>query len=606
MLSLISSCFILLQSVPTASAQAPTVPSVKAMDPPGTAVQSPGSAVAVNAAPAVPSGGQVIGVNNTVNISNLTVDSGATCVRFVPDTSCFSIQQNFVVIVPSQAGGQTAYWIQNLVVIGDGAVGCPGFGAFAAVEVFNFDLSSLTVGSLLNYPVPIFASCISLQDPITLTSVISGGELVVSSHSGSVSFGSTTCPLPATVECLGSSSTPGSYIYAAGPTTFEAPELDIVGPVARAQAVFAAPTSGTVQSEVELADSGWTSMVTQSPISHSSTGETSENLQWMTSASTCAASPCTASFGYSQGGDGQGVIYLPTGYLSSVVFDATPIDGALLVSPSVPVLNVTQGGTGPTCTGGVSTAVTVGELPYFTSAASGTEICYSFVSPIDSILPYNTEQFFWSSLDGTGSASGQSGQSGGFTLTSTSSVTATYSTVDSLVIIVDSPVNLLVADPDGQQAGFASNGSQIDQIPGATLAGPCSAQSDQLVSITIPNPALGQYQVSVFPSCSSPTGSSYIIDAQASGGAETYAGTANQGGGSQVVFVLLTSGGQVNVSTTPFVSTSSSSSTVSTSVTSSASSGSSSSVSLSYLALVGAVAGLGAVITVRGRGKRVR
>jgi hypothetical protein len=549
---------------------------------------------------------EVIGVKNTVSISDMSVDGGDTCLRFVPNTSCFSIQQNFVVIVPSQDGSQTAYWIQNLVVIGDGAVGCQGYGAYSALEVFNFDLSSLTVGSLLNYPTPIFASCINLQDPITLTSVISGGELVVSSSSGSVSVGSSTCPLPATIECLGSSSAAGSYIYAGGLSTFEAPELDIVGPVARAQAVFSSPTSGTVQSEVDLADSGWTSTITQAPVSHSSTGETSQNLQWSTSALACTASPCTASFEYSQGGGGQGVIYLPTGYLSSVVFDASPIDGGLLVSPSSPVLSVTQGGAGPGCAGGVSTTVTEGELPYFASAPSGTDVCYSFVSPIDSILPYGGEQYYWSSLTGTGSASAQSGQSGEFALTSTSSVTAAYSTVDSLVILVDSPVNLQVTDPSGQQAGFVSNGSEIDQIPGATLVGPCSSQSDQLVSITIPNPVVGQYQVTVFPSCSSPTGSSYLIDAQGSAGAETYTGTADQGGGTQGILVLLTPGGQVMVSTTAFTSTSPSSSTGSTSFTSSTSPGSSSSFPLSYLAIVVAVVSLGVLVMMRGRGERSR
>jgi hypothetical protein len=600
MLSLISSGFALLQLVPAASAQTPTAPSRIDQDRSRATAQSPQSATTATSVSAA----EVIGVKNTVSISDISVDGGGTCLRFVPNASCFSIQQNFVVIVPSQDGSQTAYWIQNLVVIGDGAVGCPGYGAYSALEVFNFDLSSLTVGSLLNYPTPIFASCISLQDPITLTSVISGGELVASSSSGSVSVGSATCPLPATIECLGASSASGSYIYAGGLSTFEAPELDIVGPVARAQAVFSTPTSGTVQSEVELADSGWTSTVTQSPISHSSTGETSQNLQWSTSASECTTSPCTASFEYSQGGGGQGVIYLPTGYLSSVVFDASPIDGALLVSPSSQVLSVTQGGAGPGCTGGVSTTVTEGQLPYFTSAPSGTDVCYSYVSPIDSILPYGGEQYYWSSLAGTGSASGQSGQSGEFTLASTSSVAAAYITVDSLVILVDSPVNLLVTDPGGQQSGFVSNGSETDQIPGAALVGPCSLQSDQLVSVTIPNPVVGQYQVTVFPSCSSPTGSSYLIDVQGSAGAETYTGTADQGGGAQGIFVLLTPSGQVMVSTSAFTSTSSSS-TASASFTSSTSSGSSSSsFPPSYLTMVAAVASLGVLILMRGRGER--
>jgi hypothetical protein len=105
----------------------------------------------------------------------------------------------------------------------------------------------------------------------------------------------------------------------------------------------------------------------------------------------------------------------------------------------------------------------------------------------------------------------------------------------------------------------------------------------------------------VFPSCSSPTGSSYLIDVQAWAGAETYAGTASQGNGTQDIFALLTSGGQVMISTIAFVSTSSSSA----SVTSSISSGSSSSFPLSYLAIVAVVGSLGAVVMMKGRGKRV-
>src|SRR5271157_2298473 len=95
-----------------------------------------------------------------------------------------------------------------------------------------------------------------------------------------------------------------------------------------------------------------------------------------------------------------------------------------------------------TCTGGTPTTITEGQLPYYITAASGTNICYSFISPIDSTLPYNAEQYDWSSLTGTGSASLQSKQTSEFTLTSTSSVTANYAALSSFVIHVDSPVNL--------------------------------------------------------------------------------------------------------------------------------------------------------------------
>lgn len=57
---------------------------------------------------------------------------------------------------------------------------------------------------------------------------------------------------------------------------------------------------------------------------------------------------------------------------------------------------------------------------------------------------------------------------------------------DALQTTSDSPVNLLVTAPNGQQAGYASDGAEVDQIPGAVLTGPCSLQTDQVVSVTIP------------------------------------------------------------------------------------------------------------------------
>ena len=67
-----------------------------------------------------------------------------------------------------------------------------------------------------------------------------------------------------------------------------------------------------------------------------------------------------------------------------------------------------------------------------------TNVCYSFWSPIDSILPYGGERAATGvRFTGHGVPPGQSGQSGEFTLTSTSGVTTAYRTVDSLVILVD-------------------------------------------------------------------------------------------------------------------------------------------------------------------------
>jgi hypothetical protein len=187
--------------------------------------------------------------------------------------------------------------------------------------------------------------------------------------------------------------------------------------------------------------------------------------------------------------------------------------------------------------GGTSYTITEGQLPFFTAIPSGTNVCYSFESTIAST---NSRIYYaWSLLDGTGSASAESSESGEFTISSPSSVTATYSEVTSQVFTIDSPVNLLVTDPDGNQAGFEANGTTVNQIQGAIIVGPCSLQSDEEVNVTIPNPLAGNYSVEIFPSCASASGSAYTIDLQDSTGSQVYSGTAYQGESSQTISVPL-------------------------------------------------------------------
>lgn len=123
-------------------------------------------------------------------------------------------------------------------------------------------------------------------------------------------------------------------------------------------------------------------------------------------------------------GTGQGTIIVNATYAAatySVTFDAT-------VSPGLPddvygstvVLTVTIGA-------GPSTSVTKAELPKtFINIAYNTPIKYSYESPLASAT--TGKQYRWDSTSGTGSASGQTGQTGSFTLTSNSAVTAVYKT----------------------------------------------------------------------------------------------------------------------------------------------------------------------------------
>src|SRR5207249_2145918 len=100
-----------------------------------------------------------------------------------------------------------------------------------------------------------------------------------------------------------------------------------------------------------------------------------------------------------------------------VTFGATNLGGD--VTASTAVLSVTIGA-GPAVT------VTKGDLPKTFVVLSGTSISYSYNSAIASTSA--TKQYRWSTTAGTGSAAGRTTQSGSFTASANSSVTANYTT----------------------------------------------------------------------------------------------------------------------------------------------------------------------------------
>ncbi|PYN83538.1 MAG: hypothetical protein DMD96_02035, partial [Candidatus Rokuibacteriota bacterium] len=101
----------------------------------------------------------------------------------------------------------------------------------------------------------------------------------------------------------------------------------------------------------------------------------------------------------------------------SVTFNATNLGSD--VAASTAVLSVTIGAGSPM-------TVTKGDLPKSFAAVSGTTISYSYNSPIASTSA--TKQYRWSTTAGTGSASGQTAQSGSFSASANSSVIADYKT----------------------------------------------------------------------------------------------------------------------------------------------------------------------------------
>ncbi len=142
-----------------------------------------------------------------------------------------------------------------------------------------------------------------------------------------------------------------------------------------------------------------------------------------------------------------------------MTFDATADSTLSDVSGATPVLSVTVG---------ANSAVSVlkSELPKtFSGIASGTDVSYSFLATLASTAD---KQYRWLSTSATGSAAGQSGQSGGpFTVTADSTVTATYKaqylqTFAQTGLDVDATGTVVTVDGDAKLAGEPSYSKFVD------------------------------------------------------------------------------------------------------------------------------------------------
>lgn len=145
---------------------------------------------------------------------------------------------------------------------------------------------------------------------------------------------------------------------------------------------------------------------------------------------------------------------------SAVTFDATADSTLSDVSGATPVLSVTVG---------ASPAVSVlkSELPKtFSGIASGTDVSYSYLTPLASTTA--DKQYRWLSTSATGSAAGQSGQSGGpFTVTADSTVTATYKAqylqrFAQTGLDVDATGTVVTVDGDAKLSGELSYSKFVD------------------------------------------------------------------------------------------------------------------------------------------------
>lgn len=142
------------------------------------------------------------------------------------------------------------------------------------------------------------------------------------------------------------------------------------------------------------------------------------------------------------------------------------------------------------------------------------------------------------------------------TITSSPFVSVGHTYPGTLLFTVHSPVNILVTDTMGRQAGFNSTGSMIDTIPGAQVI---PKNATQLETISIPDPLTGQYSVEAFPVGG---GGNYTVETQSTNVNGTIVTDTNQTGsvtsGSQYLGVTLSSTGHVSetkpASTPPFKS----------------------------------------------------
>jgi hypothetical protein len=316
----------------------------------------------------------LMGVKNVVALNNVSIvpnpDSLSwtgnwteTSASGTPAEESFSIQQDFTVEVPSDAGPAYLYWVQNIIFVE--GFNPQGWYAVGITNIYNLTgiqdpIDALWMQQPLaqNYVTladnPTLGQPFSVPGTYTLTSYVSGGQVIMSND-----FFNYTWTIPAGNNRLAENSS----IVSAAPSAFLTPELVLVGPPPNTLDwldVFLPPTSGSIQSYVQLEGQSWTSSVGESPVGYglAASMEKSMWLNWQTSV------PNTANFTAAwQGTNQQGVFYSPMAMSSTqngeVSFDQTAQTG---VSVSI---------TGSSDPDGTPVAVTTAQLNGWQPAGTG-------------------------------------------------------------------------------------------------------------------------------------------------------------------------------------------------------------------------------------------
>jgi hypothetical protein len=229
----------------------------------------------------------VVGVQNIVTLEPYSVTSTVGCPN--PFTSsCFSIQQNTEIEEPTWTG--FTYWAQNVILVQQNifgqSEGLAGFNLYGNSNLKNpIECNSVT-SPVCSGQVGIwqtFSTAASAPATWTMTTEIdpATNQLVMTNPFGAYTFHK-AMPASAFID-LGYNAT----VQTTNGTPLLTPELVFVGAITNitgtpAQANFASPTSGTVQSFVEMTGGSWSSALTLVPhlLSDSLTAESSTGLQW--------------------------------------------------------------------------------------------------------------------------------------------------------------------------------------------------------------------------------------------------------------------------------------------------------------------------------------
>jgi hypothetical protein len=144
----------------------------------------------------------------------------------------------------------------------------------------------------------------------------------------------------------------------------------------------------------------------------------------------------------------------------AVAFNALDVAN---VAGTTKVLSVTVGAS-------PAVDVTKADLPKTFSVPPGTNVSYSYVSPLPSTAA--TKRYRWNSAAGTGNAPASSLQSGNFTVTLASSVTASYMTQFKLTLATNPAAvgTSNIAAAPASADGFYDDGQAVQLTAAATVA----------------------------------------------------------------------------------------------------------------------------------------